>query len=112
MRCKAHRRNGEQCRSHPIRGAVVCRMHGGSAPQVRAKAQERLELLAIKALGVMDELMEDRKFPTTRFAAGRFCYEQQHGRAVERVDMQVSGEVTLASKVAAARKRLNSGESP
>ena len=30
------------CRKAPVRGAPVCTSHGGSAPQVKAKAQERI----------------------------------------------------------------------
>lgn len=42
-RCKARsKRTGKQCQKAPIRGATVCRNHGGAAPQVKAKAQERL----------------------------------------------------------------------
>lgn len=42
MQCKAHRRNGEQCGNHAIKGAEVCRMHGGSIPAVKAKAAQRV----------------------------------------------------------------------
>lgn len=43
MQCTAHRRDGTQCHNHAIRGAHVCRMHGGTAPQVQAAARRRLE---------------------------------------------------------------------
>lgn len=43
MQCHAHRRDGTQCRNHAIRGAHVCRMHGGTAPQTRAAAKRRLD---------------------------------------------------------------------
>lgn len=43
MQCIAHRRDGTQCHNHAIRGAHVCRMHGGTAPQVQAAARRRLE---------------------------------------------------------------------
>ena len=40
--CTAHARTtGEQCRNPAMNGATVCRMHGGAAPQVRARAQRR-----------------------------------------------------------------------
>jgi hypothetical protein len=42
-RCRARRRDGKRCRAWAIRGGYVCRMHGGAAPQVRAKARARLE---------------------------------------------------------------------
>jgi hypothetical protein len=40
------RTTGEPCRKHAVHGATVCRYHGGSAPQVRAKAAVRAEVLA------------------------------------------------------------------
>lgn len=43
-RCTAKGRlSGEPCKNPPRRGATVCRMHGGSAPQVLAKAERQLE---------------------------------------------------------------------
>lgn len=35
-------RTGRPCQKPPIKGGTVCRTHGGSAPQVRRKAAERL----------------------------------------------------------------------
>jgi hypothetical protein len=52
-RCKAHRKNGEQCKKAPINGGAVCQKHGGGAPQVKAKAAERVLLdQAIIAFGL------------------------------------------------------------
>jgi hypothetical protein len=43
-RCTARRqRDGKPCGAWAIRGATVCRIHGGMAPQVQAKAKQRLE---------------------------------------------------------------------
>lgn len=41
-RCKGHLKNGEQYHKPAIRGAAVCRTHGGAAPQVIAAARARL----------------------------------------------------------------------
>lgn len=40
-RCVAHKRDGERCKKAAIRGATVCRSHGGATPQVQRKARER-----------------------------------------------------------------------
>jgi hypothetical protein len=45
-RCTAHKQNGQPCRRYAARGGNVCRVHGGAAPQVVAKARERLALAA------------------------------------------------------------------
>lgn len=42
-RCTAHNRDGSRHRLPAIRGATVCRRHGGAAPQVRRRAAERVE---------------------------------------------------------------------
>src|SRR6476620_8391029 len=36
-------RTGKPCKLPPITGSNVCRSHGGAAPQVKAKARQRLE---------------------------------------------------------------------
>src|SRR5262249_49476664 len=42
----AHRKNGNQCLRPARAGTSVCRVHGGAAPQVIAKARERIALAA------------------------------------------------------------------
>lgn len=43
MKCTARKSNGEPCKNWAVKGATVCRNHGGSAPQVRAAAARRRE---------------------------------------------------------------------
>ena len=63
--CTASRSNGMKCKAMAIRGGFVCRVHGGSAPQVRLKAQSRIaEAKALKYLGV-DVTYEEIKDPKT-----------------------------------------------
>lgn len=60
MQCKATKRSGGRCGNPPIKGATVCRMHGGKAPQVvaatarrRAEADAREQMLrAVTTLGL------------------------------------------------------------
>ncbi|GAA2178236.1 hypothetical protein GCM10009785_00050 [Brooklawnia cerclae] len=38
------KQSGERCKNHAIPGATVCRIHGGAAPAVMAKARQRVLL--------------------------------------------------------------------
>lgn len=66
MQCSAKsKRTGKPCGSHAIRGTTVCRMHGGSSPQVRAVAARRLaeedalaQLAQMEIVPVADPLEE------------------------------------------------------
>lgn len=48
-RCRGHNGEGLPCGKWPVRGAVVCATHGAAAPQVRAKAAERVALAEVEA---------------------------------------------------------------
>lgn len=53
--CGAKKRDGEACRARPIKGGTRCVRHGGAAPQVQAKAAERvIEANARGILGRID----------------------------------------------------------
>lgn len=47
----------KQCNAKAIRGGNVCRMHGGAAPAVRAKAAERLRELQHPALDRIERVL-------------------------------------------------------
>jgi ribosomal protein L35AE/L33A len=59
-RCNGTTSAGGRCRKQPVKGATVCRTHGGSAPQVRAAAEQRLlerqALVAAEAFGLPREV--------------------------------------------------------
>jgi hypothetical protein len=44
-KCAGHKRNGEPCQRPPVAGAKVCRSHGAAAPQVKAMAAVRAEVM-------------------------------------------------------------------
>jgi hypothetical protein len=46
--CNGTTRAGNPCGNRPITGGTVCRMHGGSAPAVKAKAAERKQQEAVR----------------------------------------------------------------
>lgn len=59
VKCAAHSsRTGEPCQKWPIAGATVCRTHGGSAPQVKRKALERLKERQAPAVEVLAQAID------------------------------------------------------
>ena len=50
---------GERCKNAAILGSNVCRVHGGSAPQVQKKAQDRLDEMADKTTADIQRNIED-----------------------------------------------------
>jgi hypothetical protein len=60
-RCTAHNRQGDQCRQPAILGGAVCRYHGGAAPQVKLKAEERLKAMVDPALSRLEALSKQEK---------------------------------------------------
>lgn len=72
QKCSARTRNGDPCRAAPVRGATVCRMHGGAAPQVKAKAAQRLAERVMPMLATLDRIANDESLPpAVRLAAVR-----------------------------------------
>ena len=55
------KRTGERCKGWAIAGGHVCRLHGGSAPQVKASAQLRLAALIDPAINVIANYLKNTK---------------------------------------------------
>lgn len=90
-RCTAHSsRTGNPCRQSPIRGGTVCRFHGGSAPQVRRKAQERLLASSDKMAALLIHIAEDKQVPyATRLAAVNSVLDRVGINAKTEIDVNV-----------------------
>lgn len=59
-RCEATAKStSERCKKDAIPGTNVCHMHGGNAPQVRKKAQERLDRMADDVTADVQDILED-----------------------------------------------------
>lgn len=59
-RCTATAKStGERCQNDAIQGGEVCWQHGGAAPQVQKKAQERLDRMADDVTADMQAIVGD-----------------------------------------------------
>jgi 2-hydroxychromene-2-carboxylate isomerase len=94
-RCTATNRQGKRCGKPPILGGTVCRMHGGAAPQVKAKALERLQAYQHRAIDRLIELANQTAFPSTAYAAVRDVLDRTMGKPTEQVAHEHTGTLTI-----------------
>lgn len=79
--CKARRRDGNLCKAPVVRGLTVCRTHGGSSPQARAKAKLRLAELANPAIATLaKEMVNADKSADRQRAANSILDRAGYGR--------------------------------
>ncbi len=85
-RCTAKsKRSQKQCNNPAIMGATVCRMHGGSSPQVLASARERLMALQPLAIQTIHNLLNREEFPTVQLGAAREVFDRTEGKPAQAV---------------------------
>lgn len=88
-RCTARNRQGKQCGNPPVPGALVCRRHGGAAPQVQEAGLRRIAVaearLAAETLGLLIDISpEQALLDEVQRAAGMVAFYQ--ARVEELVD--------------------------
>lgn len=99
-RCTAtSKTTGKGCQSPAIQGGTVCRMHGGSAPQVKEAALARLLRLQHPAIGRLEDLMNQVDFPTVAYQAVRDVLDRTMGKPHESSSVAVSGGLSITHEV-------------
>lgn len=89
--CTARRTNGEPCSNFAINGSHVCRIHGGAAPQVRARAQVRLLMSADLAAAKLIEMIRSPKVADNiKLAAVRDLLDRANLGATQHVELGVT----------------------
>jgi hypothetical protein len=83
--CTAHRTDGEPCLGLAIRGAVVCTVHGGSAPQVKRSAEQRIRDLVDPSLNRIQKTIADDANPQLALAAARDILDRAGYKATEKI---------------------------
>jgi hypothetical protein len=58
---------GGRCYAYAITGGSVCRYHGGAAPQVLAKAEERMRALVHPAIASLQRQIDANEFQAARY---------------------------------------------
>ena len=76
MKCTAHTRAGNECKAQAIKGATVCRVHGGMAPQVRNAARARLLEALDPAAGELVRIALNAKNEQVRVSAIKELFER------------------------------------
>lgn len=117
--CAGHRRDGAPCGSAPIRGGRVCRMHGGSAPQVRRKAaavvaaqraQAAVDRLGLRRTGLTAaELLQEtveRVGADLEYLGGKAAEGEKGAAAAYLSVMDTARKVAKASLDAGVQDRL------
>lgn len=83
VKCRAHTSNGKPCKRWAIVGGFVCATHGGSAPQVRRVANERLLAYAPRAVQNLVGLAESAESEVVRLRANVEIIDRGIGKAVD-----------------------------
>lgn len=93
--CKAHRKNGEQCRRQAIIGGAVCIMHGGKAPQVIRSARERIDAMVDPALTQLARIVEDGESDAVKLAAIKDVLDRAGYKPVEKRENRNENTVSI-----------------
>jgi HEAT repeat protein len=89
-RCRAHStQHGGQCGQHAIKGGTVCRVHGGSAPQVKRSAQERLAEMVDPLLTELFRIAQSGESDAVRLAAIKDALDRAGYKPREKVDVNL-----------------------
>src|ERR1700691_4851910 len=113
-RCHARTRTGRQCKAKAIEGGFVCRVHGGSAPQVRLAARRRVlaELVFTAYLDWQDVHDTDHHRP------GQMCSLREAdalgtiARAERELAAHDADVALIAALRAAVRQQRRAGRDP
>ncbi|WGY04007.1 hypothetical protein QI633_09600 [Nocardioides sp. QY071] len=82
--CTARKRNGDRCSNPPVTGTMVCRMHGAGAPQVKAKANQRLIEMVLPAMRELRRILDSKtasdadKLKAVNMVLQRTGYNERH----------------------------------
>jgi hypothetical protein len=96
VKCSARKSNGDPCANSPMKGGTVCRSHGGAAPQVKRKAQQRLENSAERMARLLLAMAEDPAVPhAVRLAAIRDALDRAGITAAQTLEVEATWQTVI-----------------
>ena len=93
MKCSAHTSAGAECKAQAIRGATVCRVHGGMAPQVRNAARARILEALDPAAAELVRIALNAKSEQVRVQAIKELFERAGFGEPKRMDITLTDDV-------------------
>lgn len=81
------KQTGKRCGRYPIPGGKVCKFHGGAAPQVIAKAKDRLAALVDPAITELTRLMSDSDIDAIRLAVARDILDRTGHKPTDKIEV-------------------------
>ena len=91
-RCTAHRKNGDQCKNAARQGTNVCDFHGAKAPQVKAKARQRLEEAADRMAKELLGIATGAESEAVKLAAIRDALDRAGVSAKQALELSAAAE--------------------
>lgn len=88
--CSARRSNGDPCGNYAIKGSTVCLHHGGAAGQTRLAAAQRMVEMRLKAIGVVDGMLDDPALdPAIRLRAAQIVLDRSGMGPTSKIEHEV-----------------------
>lgn len=98
-RCTARSsRSGRPCQRAPIKGGSVCATHGGSAPQVKAAARDRIAALVDPAIDALQRALKHRDVHAA-IRAARDLLDRAGYAAPKRVELDTPDLAELLAEI-------------
>lgn len=111
VRCTGTARStGKQCNRWSLRGATVCKIHGGQLPSVREHAEAVVESARLQLMGMADDavaVLEELIQPGVADAVRLKAVENILNRSGIKEAVEIKVEHSTASAVEEISKRLN-----
>jgi hypothetical protein len=110
-RCTAHaRQTGKRCKNASIPGGRVCRYHGGAAPHVQKKANDRLRELEHPAIDAIarsfDPAPKKGMQQSTVLAAAKDILDRTGHKTLEKVEVKSAVTVDVTKLSTSLLRRL------